>query len=408
MSIFAKRRFLPCGIMPRQTAKWYNGEEMDTILVFRMRRYDSWHVKVEALNAAAERRGWRIQVIDQPTTETAIRKLLAFWRPKGIVIAETPDRRRPFPRELFGRTPAVFLDCEPAFATAGFPNVLHDTRATCEDAVRELLDIGCTDVAYVGWFERTYWCEDKRTACRNLLELHGKPYRELIPSIRDATDASKLNQRLCHWLRSLPKPCGILAVNDTIAEQVLDAASACQFDIPADLAVLGVDDDRTIGERTKPTLSSFTLDYVALSEKALDLIAAPVRLKVDNRILVRSFKLIRRQSSRRFQRKDSEAEAAVELIRREACDGLVPADVFKTFSCSRRLAQMRFKALTGHSVQDEILDVRFSRLFELMPTQRKNLGNLADFCGFPSALVMRRQFKSRTGTTMSRYGRQTM
>ncbi len=33
-----------------------------------MRRYDSWHVKVEALNAAAERRGWRIQVIDQPAS----------------------------------------------------------------------------------------------------------------------------------------------------------------------------------------------------------------------------------------------------------------------------------------------------------------------------------------------------
>jgi len=376
---------------------------MDTILVFRMRRYDSWHVKVEALNAAAERRGWRIQVIDQPATEAALRKLLTFWRPRGIVIAETPERKRPFPRELFGRTPTVFFDCEPAFATTGLPNVLHDTYAICEDAVRELLDIGCTDVAYVGWFERTYWCDDKRSAVRELLELHGKRYHEFIPSRREATDAALLNRRLCRWLQALPKPCGILAVNDTIAEQVLDAAAACRFNIPADLAVLGIDNDRSIGERTKPTLSSFTLDYEALSEKTFELIARPVCAKADNRILVRSFKLIRRQSSRRFRRRDSEAEAAVEQIRRKACQGLKPVEVFRNFTCSRRLAQIRFKALTGHSVQDEIMDVRFRRLFELLPTRRKGLGTLADFCGFPSALVMRRQFKARTGTTMTDY-----
>ena len=376
---------------------------METILVFRMRRYDSWHVKVEALNAAAERRGWRIQVIDQPATESALRKLLAFWRPRGVVIAETPERKRPFPRNLFGRTPTVFFDCEPAFATPGLPNVLHDTHAICEDAVRELLDIGCESLGYVGWFERTFWCEDKRTACRELLDLHGKPYHELIPSRREATDAALLNRRLCTWLQKLPKPCGVLAVNDTIAEQVLDAASVCQLDIPADLAVLGVDDDRSIGERTTPTLSSFTLDYAALAEKTLELLAHPVRVKTDNRILVRSFKLIRRQSSRRFKRKDSKAEAAVELIRREACYGLTPAKVYKTFDCSLRLAQMRFKALTGHSVQDEISNVRFARLFELLSDPHLPIGSLAERCGFPSNLVLRRQFKARTELTMGEW-----
>ena len=372
---------------------------MDTILVFRMRRYDDWHVKVEALNAAAERRGWRIQVIDQPSGESAIRKLLAFWHPKGVILVETPERKRPFSRKIFGRTPTVFFGCEPSLVTPGFPNVLHDTRSICEVAIRELLEIGCESLAYVGWFERTFWCEDKRTACREFLDLHGKPYHELIPSRQESADAARLNRRLCAWLQKLPKPCGILAVNDTIAEQVLDAASACKIDIPAELAVLGVDDNRTIGERTTPTLSSFTLDYTALSEKTMELLSYPVRANSSNKILVRSFKLIRRQSTRRFKRKDAEAEAAVELIRREACNGLKPAAVFKTFSCSLRLAQMRIKALTGHSAQDEIVEVRFQRLFELLADPHLPIGSLAERCGFPSNLVLRRQFKARTGLT---------
>ena len=372
---------------------------MDTILVFRMRRYDSWHVKIDALNAAAEKHGCRLQVIDQPATESAVRKLLDFWHPSGVIVVETPERKRPFPRELFGRTPTVFLDCEPDFATPGLPCLLHDTHAICADAIRELLDIGCTDIAYVGWYDRAYWCEDKRTACREILALHGKEYRELIPTPREAKDAALLNKRLCTWLRKLPRPCGILAVNDTIAELVLAAAAACSIDIPSDLAVLGVDDDRSIGERMTPTLSSFTLDYSLLADAVFVELKKRGRERTHGRVLVRSFKLIRRQSSRRFKRKDAEAEAAVELIRREACNGLKPAAVFKTFSCSLRLAQMRFKALTGHSAQEEILEVRFQRLFELIADPHLPIGSLAERCGFPSNLVLRRQFKARTGLT---------
>ena len=60
---------------------------------------------------------------------------------------------------------------------------------------------------------------------------------------------------------------------------------------------------------------------------------------------------------------------------------------------------MRFKALTGHSVQEEIADVRFRRLFELLTDPHVPIGSLAERCGFPSNLVLRRQFKSRTGLT---------
>ena len=300
---------------------------MDTILVFRMRRYDSWHVKIDALNAAAEKHGCRLQVIDQPATESAVRKLLDFWHPSGVIVVETPERKRPFPRELFGRTPTVFLDCEPDFATPGLPCLLHNTHAICADAIRELLDIGCTDIAYVGWYDRAYWCEDKRTACREILALHGKEYRELIPTPREAKDAALLNKRLCTWLRKLPRPCGILAVNDTIAELVLAAAAACSIDIPSDLAVLGVDDDRSIGERMTPTLSSFTLDYSLLADAVFVELKKRGRERTHGRVLVRSFKLIRRQSSRRFKRKDAEAEAAVELEDLAAGEALVLAPV---------------------------------------------------------------------------------
>ena len=62
-------------------------------------------------------------------------------------------------------------------------------------------------------------------------------------------------------------------------------------------------------------------------------------------------------------------------------------------------AEMRFKSVTGKTALEMIQDARFERLFELLENSAAPVGTLADLCGFPSALVMRRQFRARTGTT---------
>lgn len=374
---------------------------MNTVLAFCMQYHDGWHIRVKALNEAAQRRGWRMQVVNQPAKGAIVAKLRRFWRPDGIVIVGTPQGRRPLPKEVFGDVPTVFIDCDPALLTPGCPNVLHDTRAICETAIRELLATGCQEIGYVGWYRRTFWCDEKRRFCRETLELHGKSLPEFIPSSREANDAALLNQRLCKWIRSLPKPCGVFAVNDTLAEAVIDAATACKVDMPSDLAVIGVNDDPSIVERTSPSLTSFPLNYPGIAEAALSVLEKRSGGGRERTVLVPAGKLIRRHSTRRFKRKDPEAEAAVEMIRRRACEGLRPAEVLKTFSRSVRLAEMRFKALTGHSVLEEIAEVRFVRLFELLSDDRLPIGALADLCGFPSPLVLRRQFKARTGLTLS-------
>ena len=92
---------------------------MDTILVFRMCRYDSWRSQVRALTQAAERRGLHLQVIDQPATPDAVRKLVAFWRPKGVVVAETPTGWRRSARIAFPGTRTVFLDSDPSYVPRG-------------------------------------------------------------------------------------------------------------------------------------------------------------------------------------------------------------------------------------------------------------------------------------------------
>ena len=63
------------------------------------------------------------------------------------------------------------------------------------------------------------------------------------------------------------------------------------------------------------------------------------------------------------------------------------------------MAELRFKAMVGCSMFESILNARMERCLELLANQSIPIGTIADLCGFPSALVMRRQFRARTGTT---------
>lgn len=373
---------------------------MKTILALRMAKYDSWAKKSQALSFAAEKRGWRIQVIDQPATAAEIRRLIDYWNPTGIAVVETPPSPRSLTKETFKGVPTVFLDCDPASVPPDIVNIRHDAHAIVALAVREFLSIGCSNIAYVGWYEPVHWSDDKLTALREILALHGLPLHEFNPP--KTRQFSRFGTQLGKWLSTLPDGCGVIAVNDSIAEQVLNAAKKLGMEIPRHLAVIGVGQDEAIVERMQPTLSSFMLDYFAHGEAALQALEHPCAKNLP--CLIRPFKLVHRQSSRRFfHPKAKDVEAAVELIRIRACTGLKAKDVLATFHCSRRFAERHFREVTGHSILEEIITVKLDRVVELLRNPHLTLGSLADQCGFDSPIVMRRQFKARFGKTMGEY-----
>jgi LacI family transcriptional regulator len=63
------------------------------------------------------------------------------------------------------------------------------------------------------------------------------------------------------WLKSLPKPIGLLACNDDRAQQVFEANKAADIRVPDEIAILGVDNDDMICELTHPPLSSVAMNF---------------------------------------------------------------------------------------------------------------------------------------------------
>lgn len=117
-------------------------------------------------------------------------------------------------------------------------------------------------------------------------------------------------------------------------------------------------------------------------------------------------RLTRRESTRRIPGMDKRVARAIEFIRRHACEGIGPSEVFSEMGCSRSLANLRFRQNTGHSILDEIHSVRLEKVKELLSRGDIVLSALPDFCGYASLSDLRRVFRQRIGCTIGEYQRQ--
>ena len=341
--------------------------------------------KLEGVYAYGREHGWNVQVIEPGASERKAAELIEFWGPDGVIV-ESGSAQNHFGLRLFAKTPVVFLDRNPKTLKAPAFCVTHDSVATAKFAARELLSLKLTAYAYVPWPEPRFWSEDREDGFSAALRLNGCGYVRFNGKAKPS-DIRALQSELGAWLKGLPNPVGIFAANDFMAAQVAAAASRARLNIPEDIALVGVDNDELLCENTNPTLSSVMPDFRAAGEKAAELLAR----RMDNpkcRPTAETFgplRLVRRSSTNRSKRVDREVLAALDLIRREACNGLKARDVFSSFTCTRRMAEIRFRAATGKSPLEAIQEVRRAKAEELLKDPTRDRNAIANLCGYSSA-----------------------
>lgn len=215
-------------------------------------------------------------------------------------------------------------------------------------------------------------------------------------------------KELSDWLVSLPRPCGVFAANDNQAVTVLSACQAVGLSVPDEIAVVGVDDIPALCDSATPTCSSVRRDNDRAGELAGELLHDLMSGTVGEG-LCRKYgvlRLTRRESTRRIPGMDKRVARAIEFIRRHACDGIGPSEVFSEMGCSRSLANLRFRQNTGHSILDEIHSVRLEKVKDLLSRKDIVLSALPDFSGYASLSDLRRVFRQRIGCTIVDYRRQ--
>ena len=106
-----------------------------------------------------------------------------------------------------------------------------------------------------------------------------------------------------------------------------------------------------------------------------------------------------RASIRQFEYADHAALKAVEFIRLNACRTISVQPVAAEMKTGRRSAEIRFRRQAGHSIQDEIDDVRFRTACELLRRRTVPLKTLHTRCGYTSARALRHPFLKKNDQT---------
>ena len=376
---------------------------MDTILLFQhMDNYGS-RLRLEGLNKFAKEIGWDVQCYEEQPNEQSLQLLRGFWHPVGSILSAN-DGITEFNASLFSPDNTVLLDSFPPGGLVNYASVITDSFTVAELATRELLAAKCASYAFVPWPNVRLWSENRRHNYNRILARHNiKPYA-FVPS-RPGLKVWEIQEELVPWLQSLPKPCGILAANDRVGENVLHACHLAGINVPFECAVVGVDDNSEVCESTNPTLSSVCLNFKMSGYTAGKLLHQLITGQRKDRPIL-STPLIgftRRNSSRVFLQTDRHALMASERIRAKACSGLLAREVLDLFPCSRRLAEIRFRKATGHSVLDEIREVRIEHAKQLLRNPFQRLDAIAEQCGYESDTTFRRIFKQETGMTLREY-----
>ena len=341
-------------------------------------------------------RGWDVVAVPREKSRpAAIPALLAAHKPVAGCVVECSDGRKDLPPRLFGRIPVVYLHAAPSFYGGRGMRVNSDNAAIAASAFNELSAGRPEAFAVVGFRGRRTWSEERERTFLAMAQKAGKPC--VVFRRRDEEVEEKI-ARLVPWLAALPRKCAIFAVNDLTAAEVAEAAHKAHRAIPRELTLLGVDNNVAACEAFRPTLSSIQLDHERAGYLAARMLASDGA--ADNAASIEPLLAVRRESTRGSGRLVPHILKAVEIIRREACNGLTVAALAARMPGSRRLLEMRFREAMGHSILDEIMHVRMEKVETLLAETDTSIDAIAGFCGFGSEIRLRHVFRARTGLSM--------
>lgn len=263
--------------------------------------------------------------------------------------------------------------------------------------------------AFVGEVSGVLWSEQRQKTFCGRIRTAGFNCSVFPGGMESAGESFERGQeRLAAWLNTLPKPVGVFASNDIRARQVLDACLRAEISVPREVAVLGVDNDKALCETAHPQLSSIQMSCAAAGFQAAEILDCLMQgRKPETRVIRYGFEsVVPRASTAIHGTNDSLIVKAMEILELNSTAGISVDVLAKQLRISRRYLENRFKAETGRSVHEELIQMRLERAAGLLRTDKHlSVEETATLCGFSDASHLNRFFVRKFGVSPSIYRR---
>ncbi|MCC5805825.1 MAG: substrate-binding domain-containing protein [Opitutales bacterium] len=284
------------------------------------------------------------------------------------------------------------------------PRILNDDRRTGALAAEHLLERDFRRFVYLGIDGHNYSTEREAGFRERLADggatLHAVPAGletwggRLLPAVRD-------------WLAGLPKPVGVFAANDFLATKFMRRVLDAGWQVPEDVAILGVDNERIQCAVSPVALSSVALDTARmgfLAAERLDRLMAGAR-DPGGDTLVPPKGVVARASSDAVAVTDPFLRQVHRYIRDHLHEGIGIAEIARAVNASRRTLERRFLDARGTTPYRELTLARVRRAKDLLANTDESVEAIASETGFSEARFLTQNFKKAVGMTPSAFRR---
>ena len=212
-------------------------------------------------------------------------------------------------------------------------------------------------------------------------------------------------------LSALPRPCGIMAYNDRVAREVIDACNYAKLRIPEQIQIIGVDNQEDICENIRPRLTSIEPDFFGVgrlaAQKMEELFA---KGQTQNHMMCGVLRIAERDTTRDLSGTARLVTSAEKLIHSYACQGLPPSpkgltvpSLAAALHVSRSLLEMRFSKVREEGVAAAIRRRKLEEVCRMLKETNLPIGEIATRCGFPVPTHLNALFRRTFGTTLRAY-----
>lgn len=283
-----------------------------------------------------------------------------------------------------------------------FPTLFPDQHLIAQRIAEHFFERGFRNIAYVGVSEAKGWERLRREAFVRILNKHGVSNIVIRPFLADqGLSWEEEEAQIVAWVRTLPTPVGIMVSHDTQGLQILDACRRASIRVPDDVAIVSVDNDPVLCEVATPPLSSLDQRAQKLGFEAAVMLDKMIHGKrVENRnYFFEPGQVVVRQSSDVLALADQRVAKAIRFIRENACKEVNVDAVARASGMSRRGLEKKFQQLINRTPLEEIQEMRFRRVRQLLLETDYVLPQIAEIAGFQYQEYLVRFFKKRTGLT---------
>lgn len=238
-------------------------------------------------------------------------------------------------------------------------------------------------------------------------ELLALPMNETLAS--DASARYHPDMRLIgDCLKKMPKPIGVCAPNSVLARFVVEEAHNCGFDVPDQVAAIGVNDDPLVCESTNPHLSAVVQPSERIGLEAAKQLDAMLRgqLSPPLNILLPPLGIVGRRSTDMLAIDDELVRTAMRFIRDHCHEPIDIVDVTRASGGSRRSLETKFQKEIGRTPATELRRVRIELAKKLLAETTESVTSVVFASGFNSRQAFSNLFRRETGLTPTEYRRQ--